>query len=68
MKQDIYELNLGDWSLKRLEDYSGPMGEVFDKKECRYKFLGSYDDVRKKIFNSGNFCIVRIDGVPAFAL
>lgn len=66
--KDLFELNQGDWSLRRIEDYQGPLGEVFDTSECRYKFYGTYDAVKKVIFDAGNHCIVRINGVPAFAI
>ena len=34
-KQELYELTLGTWNMKRLYDYSGPMGKIFDKKDIR---------------------------------
>ena len=67
-KQEVYELTLGIWDMRRLYDYSGPMGEIFHKKESRYKILGSYNDVRKVIVDSGNEYRATINGVPAFAL
>ena len=65
--QDVYELTLGIWDMKRLYDYSGPMGKIFDKKDCRYKVFGTYNELRKVIVASGNEYRATIHGVPAFA-